>query len=193
MSKKGYNLIAYKQISGNRNNVLVLLYTFNTSVWSDGLQGHFTRWNLCSFRCQRQYIHVCVWCVCYLCVHAEVSVVAAEWGRCWTSQSGSSCCSSDSWGQKPNSVNPSACFKKKQSDLQNIWTLAVNHTQMSTNGFSERHQTFILSLFSSLSCEVMHYENTLSPHTLSWMSFVPLPKMDERPLQPCVTNSRCPL
>lgn len=75
--------------------------------------------------------YVCVWCVCYLCVHAEVSVVAAEWGRCWTSQSGSSCCSSDSWGQKPNSVNPSACFKKKQSDLQNIWTLAVNHTQIS--------------------------------------------------------------
>lgn len=93
-----------------------------------------------------------------------------------------------------NKLSESKCmFLKKQSDLQNIWTLAVNHTQMSTNGFSERHQTFILSLFSSLSCEVMHYENTLSPHTLSWMSFVPLPKMDERPLQPCVTNSRCPL
>lgn len=63
MSKKGYNLIAYKQISGNRNNVLVLLYTFNTSVWSDGLQGRFTRWNLCSFRCQMCVFGVCVTCV----------------------------------------------------------------------------------------------------------------------------------
>lgn len=166
-----------------------LTHQCDLTDFKDASQGE-----ICVVSGVRGSTYMCVFgCVCYLCVHAEVSVVAAVWGRCWTSQSGSSCCSSDSWGQKPNSVNPSACFKKKQSDLQNIWTLAVNHTQMSTNGFSERHQTFILSLFSSLSCEVMHYENTLSPHTLSWMSFVLLPKMDERPLQPCVTNSRCPL
>lgn len=78
----------------------------------------------------RASTYVCVWCVCYLCVHAEVSVVAAVWGRCWTSQSGSSCCSSDSWGQKPNSVNPSTCFKTTMR-LQNIWKFAVNHTQIS--------------------------------------------------------------
>lgn len=130
MSKKGYILIASKQISGNRNNVLVLLYTFNTSVWSDGLQGRFTRWNLCSFRCQRQYIHVCVWCVCYLCVHAEVSVVAAVWGRCWTSQSGSSCCSSDSWGQKPNSVNPSTYLKKTIRSAEHLNISSEPHTDV---------------------------------------------------------------
>lgn len=192
MSKKRYNLIAYKQISGNRNNVLVLLYTFNTSVWSDGLQGRFTRWNLCSFRCQRQYIRVCLVCVLPVCPCrgecgrgrvGEVLDVTIRLFLLLVRQ----------LRTKTKLSESKYIFLKKQSDLQNIWTFAVNHTQMSTNGFSERHQTFILSLFSSLSCEVMHYENTLSPHTLSWMSFVPLPKMDERPLQPCVTNSRCPL
>lgn len=34
--------------------------------------------------------------VCYLCVRAEGSAVVAAWGRCSTSQSGSSGCSSDS-------------------------------------------------------------------------------------------------
>lgn len=124
-------------------------------------------------------VHICV-CVCYLCVHAEVSVVVAGWGRCWTSQSGSSCCSSDSWGQ-----------------MWNIKTLlSVSYSTVQQLEFKGALQ-WTTHRFPRCHAAQMHIRKThlhlTQCHECKNQSFVLVPKMAEHSLQLCVQNSRWPL